>query len=128
MDLVTHSSVLIERSAAAIWPYIVDVTAWKKGPEARHIDGARGQVGEVFVAIMHDAPSKPLFNMETVGFINVIYDFYAEIPLSTEDVSGATAQSLALKQTQYIADNETRSQGKLQDFRKLVEIGPARHP
>jgi hypothetical protein len=69
IDLVTHNSVVIDRPAAAIWPFIVDITAWKSGPHVRHLDGPRDQVGEVFVANMPDSSSKPLFRLENVEFV-----------------------------------------------------------
>jgi hypothetical protein len=50
IDLNTHSEVTIDRSAAAIWPHIVDPSGWKQGARLRRHAGPAGEVGEVFAA------------------------------------------------------------------------------
>ena len=50
MNLNTHSEVVIDRPAAAIWPLIVDPSSWKQGTKSWHHAGPRGGLGEVFAA------------------------------------------------------------------------------
>lgn len=69
-DLVTHNSIVIDRPAGAIWPLIVDVTAWKRGATLRHLSGTRGQVGEIFEAMMNNASTKPLFYMQNIELVD----------------------------------------------------------
>ncbi|MGE0552086.1 MAG: hypothetical protein AB7R55_01525 [Gemmatimonadales bacterium] len=66
IDLVTHSEVTIDRTAAAVWPRIVDPSAWKQGATLRHHAGPAGAVGEVFAALEPGDPGKVAFYVENV--------------------------------------------------------------
>jgi hypothetical protein len=70
LDLITHDSILIDRPPAAIWPLILDNSAWKQGVKALHVSGSRGQVGEVFAATLRDSSSKPLFYMQNIEVVD----------------------------------------------------------
>jgi len=66
IDLVTHSEVTIDRPATAIWPHIVDPSAWKQGAKLVHHAGPAGTVGEVFAAAEPSAPATVAFFVENV--------------------------------------------------------------
>jgi len=70
LDLITHDSILIDRPPAAIWPLILDSSAWKKGVKALHVNGSRAQVGEVFAVTLGDSSSKPLFYMQNIEVVD----------------------------------------------------------
>ncbi len=61
LNLVTHSTVTIDRPAALVWPHIAEVNAWKQGATLRHHDGPVGETGETLAAI---DPANP----EAIGF------------------------------------------------------------
>ena len=63
-DLVTHSTVTIERPASVIWPYIIDPGEWKQGLSLRHHAGERDAVGEVFAAFDPADPDTIAFFIE----------------------------------------------------------------
>ncbi|MGH8138808.1 MAG: hypothetical protein ACREVV_11530 [Steroidobacteraceae bacterium] len=50
LDLVTHNEILIEAPAKSVWPRLLDLNAWKKGPELVHAEGPINAWGEVFAA------------------------------------------------------------------------------
>lgn len=50
INLNTHSTVTIDRTAAAVWPHILDPSGWKQGAKLWHHAGPVGQVGEIFAA------------------------------------------------------------------------------
>ncbi len=66
LNLVTHSEVMINRPAAAIWPLIVDPSGWKKGATLRHQSGSAGQAGEVFAAMEPGDGAQVAFLVENV--------------------------------------------------------------
>jgi len=66
IELNSHTSVLIDRPAEAIWPHIVDPNQWKQGASLIHVAGAEGGVGEISGAVMPDAPEAILFYAKTV--------------------------------------------------------------
>lgn len=68
-DLVTHSEVVIERPAAAIWPHVVDPSAWKRGVALRLHAGRQGTVGAVHAAIDAARPDVALFYTEDVEVV-----------------------------------------------------------
>ncbi len=61
-DLITHSTVAIDRPASVVWPYIVEPSRWKQGLSLRHHAGQPGAVGEVLAAF---DPADP----ETIVFL-----------------------------------------------------------
>ena len=65
-NLNIHSKVTINRPAAAIWSYIVDPSAWKKGATLTHRAGPPGQVGEVFAAAEPGDAAHVAFFVENV--------------------------------------------------------------
>lgn len=69
LNLVTHSAVTIERPAAAIWPSIVDPSAWKQGAALKHAGGPAGKVGEIFAALDRANPSAVSFYVENVELV-----------------------------------------------------------
>lgn len=66
IDLVTHSEVTIDRPAAAIWPRILDPSAWKQGAKLTHHAGPAGAVGEIFAAVEPGTQDKVAFYVENV--------------------------------------------------------------
>lgn len=64
--LVTHNEVTIARPASAIWPYIVDPSAWKQGNKLAHRAGPVGGVGEVFAAVNAESPDKTDYFVQNV--------------------------------------------------------------
>ena len=68
-DLLTHDSILIDSSAATIWPYILDPNSWKKGDRNEHLSGVAGQLGEVLVAKDGVAAVDPDFYLQNVELV-----------------------------------------------------------
>lgn len=68
-ELLTHDSVLIDSSAATIWPYILDPNSWKKGDRNEHLSGAPGQLGEILVAKDGGAAAEPDFYLQNVELV-----------------------------------------------------------
>ncbi len=66
LNLVTHSRVRIDRPAAAIWPLIVEPSAWKQGLQLSHHAGVNGQRGQVLAAKDPTTPSAVAFFVENV--------------------------------------------------------------
>ena len=66
-NLVTHSEVIIARSATAIWPWILDPSTWKHGAALSHRSGPIGGVGEVFAAYEPGDKAKVAFFVENVA-------------------------------------------------------------
>ncbi len=69
IQLVTHSSVVIDRPTSAIWPHIVDTSRWKRGFSLRHMDGESGAVGEVFGAFDPADPDTIAYLLTNVELI-----------------------------------------------------------
>lgn len=69
IDLVTHSCVMIERPATAIWPSIVDVNDWKLGAKLWHQEGPVGEPGEIFAAGDPANPGAVSFLAENVELV-----------------------------------------------------------
>jgi hypothetical protein len=65
-NLVTHSTVTIDRPASAVWPHIVDPSGWKQGAKLRHHGGPEGEVGAVFAAYLPGDSSRIVFLVEEV--------------------------------------------------------------
>jgi pimeloyl-ACP methyl ester carboxylesterase len=66
IELNSHTSVLIELPAEAIWPHIIDPSEWKQGASVIHVAGPKGGLGEISGAVMLDAPETVLFYAKTV--------------------------------------------------------------
>src|SRR5690349_15742204 len=69
MNLNTHSEVVIDRPATAIWPRIVDPTSWKQGTKSWHYAGPAGQMGEIFAAGDPADKAKVEFFFENVQLV-----------------------------------------------------------
>ena len=69
IELITHSSVAIDRPAAEIWPYIVDPSAWKQALPLRHHAGEAGAVGEVFAAFEPTDPNTIIYLVKNVELV-----------------------------------------------------------
>lgn len=67
--LVTHSRVEVARPASAIWPFILDPTAWKQGLRLVHHSGPVGEVGETFAAVSPSAPAEPAYFVQNVELV-----------------------------------------------------------
>ncbi len=68
-DLVTHNSVVIEATPAAIWPRIVDPSEWKAGAKMVLVEGDPAKTGARFKAVTAEAPDQASFyftNLEMV--------------------------------------------------------------
>ena len=50
LNLVTHNEILIEAPAMSVWPHILELNTWKKGPELVRARGPINARGEVFAA------------------------------------------------------------------------------
>lgn len=69
-ELISHSEVVIDQSAARIWPYILDPNEWKQGVRLVHVSGEIGKAGEVFAAMSRTAgDSKPAFYAQNVEVV-----------------------------------------------------------
>jgi hypothetical protein len=66
--LYSHESILIDRPAATIWPFIVDTDRWTRARQHQRVSGARGEIGEV-VAESIAKGQAPLFYDETVELV-----------------------------------------------------------
>ena len=69
VELVTHSSVIIDRPASDVWPHIVDSSAWKEALPLRHHGGEPGAVGEVFAAFDPMAPDTIEYLVKNVELV-----------------------------------------------------------
>jgi hypothetical protein len=68
-DLVLHSDVVIDRPAAAIWPYIVAPNIWKKGPKLNQVGGDAGKPGEIFAAVPRENTGESVFYVKNVEVV-----------------------------------------------------------
>ena len=68
--LVAQRTVTIDRSAMAVWPHIVEPSAWKQGNRLVHVAGPWGAEGETFAALpaAGGAPDFYLVNAELVPY------------------------------------------------------------
>jgi hypothetical protein len=66
--LYSHASILIDRPAATIWPFILNTEQWKQTLHHRRVSGAAGEMGEI-VAESLAAGQAPLFYSETVELV-----------------------------------------------------------
>jgi hypothetical protein len=66
--LYSHESILIDRPAATIWPFILNTDQWKHALQHRRVSGIEGQTGEI-VAESLAAGQPPLFYTETVELV-----------------------------------------------------------
>jgi len=66
--LYSHESILIDRPAADIWPFIVDTDQWKRALQHQRVSGTQGEIGEV-VAHSIAKDQAPLFYSETVELV-----------------------------------------------------------
>jgi hypothetical protein len=64
--LITHNEVVIDRPAAAVWPYIIDPLGWKQGQRLRHLSGDPGRVGELFGGYDADTPDEITLHLQNV--------------------------------------------------------------
>lgn len=67
--LITHNEITIARPAAAIWPRIVDPSAWKKGNALVHRAGTAGAVGELFAAVTVQHPDSAEYFVQNVELV-----------------------------------------------------------
>src|SRR5215469_11310962 len=51
MDFTTHNEIVINAPSTRIWPHIVRLADWKKGPEPIVIKGAEDQIGAQFKVV-----------------------------------------------------------------------------
>jgi hypothetical protein len=66
--LYSHESILIDRPAARVWPFILDTDQWKRALQHQRVSGAPGELGEV-VAESIAKGQAPLFYSETVELV-----------------------------------------------------------
>src|SRR5712675_1651205 len=66
--LYSHESILIDRPAAAIWPFILNTDKWKRALQHYRVSGTEGKIGEI-VAESLAAGQPPLFFSETVELV-----------------------------------------------------------
>ena len=151
--LVVQRAITIDRSTVAVWPHIVDPTAWKQGNRLAHHSGPWGAEGEVFAALPPSggAPDYFLVNAELVpyhrrtmklvgtdgtligfatysleerdGRTTVRYDVFAETRLP----AGATAGALDTARARAAAGQRSSAQrfdAELAALKRLVESGP----
>lgn len=64
--LITHNQISIARPASALWPYIVDPSAWKQGNRLAHISGPVGETGELFAAVSMTGAKDPDYYVQNV--------------------------------------------------------------
>ena len=69
IDLVTHNSVVINATPAAIWPKIVDPSEWKSGAKMVLLEGEADQPRAKFKAVMPDTPDQVAFYAYNVEVI-----------------------------------------------------------
>lgn len=69
VNLNAYAQVEIERSAAEIWPYIVDTNSWKPDRPMVHHAGPVGQLGEVFAIVSPQRSGQIWFLAETVELV-----------------------------------------------------------
>ena len=69
IDLITHNSVVINASPAAIWPKIVDPSEWKSGARLVLIEGEADKPRAKFKAVMPETPDQVAFFAYNVEMI-----------------------------------------------------------
>jgi hypothetical protein len=153
-DLVTHSEVVIDRPAAAIWPHIVDPNDWKQGAKLWHHTGPAGRRGEIFAAgdpARRDRPDFLIENVELVPNLRRTIKLY--LPSGTllgyatwwlRETNGKTAvgydvysespraesktaagrDSVVAAERAYVAGEQKRFDAELVALKRLVERDP----
>jgi carbon monoxide dehydrogenase subunit G len=66
--LYSHESILIDRPATKVWPFILHPDQWKRALQHQRVSGKPGAVGEI-VAESLAAGQPPLFYSETVELV-----------------------------------------------------------
>lgn len=68
-ELVTHHHILINCQPDRVWPYILDISTWKKGDRFEHVSGEKDAVGETFAALPRDGSGQPDYFVQTVELV-----------------------------------------------------------
>ena len=151
--LMAQRTVTIERSAMAVWPYIVEPSSWKQGNRLTHAGGPWGASGEVFAArpAAGGAPDYYVVNAELVpyrrramklvgtdgtlmgfatysleehdGRTTVRYDVFAETRLPAGLTPGA-ADTARARAAVAQRTSVQRFDAELAALKRLVEAGP----
>lgn len=56
IDFVTHSEIVVNADAGSVWPHILKLSEWKRGPQLVPIDGNSANVGGRFKVVAGDPP------------------------------------------------------------------------
>jgi hypothetical protein len=153
IELNSHSTVLINRTAAEIWPHIADPSTWKQGGQLLHHSGPEG-AGGIFKAISPTDGSVMFFikNVEFIpyqrrtiklympsngpligyaawtldeedGQTEVSYHVYTETLLPPEQSASSTAEELAEFEAINYETNKARFDRELEALKDMVEAG-----
>ena len=68
ISLYSHESIVIDRPASAVWPFILNTDRWKRALQHRRVSGTANEIGEV-VAESLAAGAAPLFYSETMELV-----------------------------------------------------------
>lgn len=151
IDFVTHSEIVVNADVGGIWPHIMKLSDWKKGPELVPIDGNSGNVGGRFKVVEGDPPQVAYIeNVELVpGKLRTIrvdnpdglygyatwrltpqgqstlvqYDVYIRTTMAVEGVRPSSADVAAAKKSVY-AVQYSRFAEELAGLKRLVESPP----
>jgi hypothetical protein len=69
LNLVTSESVIIERPARAVWPFILDQSAWKTTVKLQHVGGRMNAEGEIFAARVGEVDTPIMFFLQTMELV-----------------------------------------------------------
>lgn len=152
VDLITESTVVINRPATAIWPHILDINDWKQGNRLEHVAGGAGGAGETFASVPREGSAPPRMfvqNVEIVPNLRRTIKMYSaadgaligHASWELKEVDGVTtvtyrvytealvpgqrtADELAGMQQRYRTQNDERFQAELVALKKMVEAKP----
>jgi hypothetical protein len=149
IDFVTHSEIVVNADAGSIWPYLMNLSEWKKGPELVPIDNKSSSVGGRYKVVAGN-PSQVAYieNVEVVpaklrtirvdnpdGFYGyaswrltsqdgqstlVQYDVYMRTTLSVRGAQPSSADIAAARKNLYDAQYR-RFAEELAVLKRLVE-------
>lgn len=151
INLITSNEVTINRPAAAIWPKIVDPSAWKQGLKLVHRSGPVGGQGEVLAAVNPGdtttaflvenahvvvprqrtiklvSPAGQLMGFatwtlrEAGGKTVVSYDVVSETVVPPAQAKSMTPAAVLEQERQGVDVNGRRFQAELEALKRLVE-------
>jgi polyketide cyclase/dehydrase/lipid transport protein len=66
IDLAVRSEIMIDRPAAIVWPYVLDMSKWMSGLRFQNVAGTAGEEGEVRLVTAQADGTYPSYLITTV--------------------------------------------------------------